>query len=129
MANNLLNRHIIRSLYETVIKYTTVSHDNDCVIFNGTLQGGYGIVSKTFGGHRYRLYAHRAVFLHESGLLSIPDELEMSHLCHNKQCVRYDHLIIEPHVINNNRQHCKAEGTCTRNHFDSNGQKLKDCLV
>lgn len=129
MDKNLLTREIISILYENVMKFTSPSDNKGCLLYTGTLQSGYGIVSKTFGGHRYRLYAHRAVVLFKSGYLDIPEDVEVSHLCHNKQCVRYDHLIIESHEINNNRQNCYSEGRCTKSHFDSKGNKLQDCMV
>ena len=31
---------------------------------------------------------------------------DISHLCHNKLCVRGEHLSAEPHAVNNARQKC-----------------------
>ncbi len=33
---------------------------------------------------------------------------DVSHLCHNPWCIKYEHLFIEPSVINRNRNVCKG---------------------
>ena len=40
------------------------------------------------------------------------EEIEASHLCHNKHCVLVDHISGEPHRINNSRKACVNEGFC-----------------
>ena len=38
--------------------------------------------------------------------------MDVSHLCHNKLCIREKHLTIEPHHVNTGRRQCVARGSC-----------------
>jgi hypothetical protein len=57
-------------------------------------------------------HVHRPALMIKLRSLSIPKELDASHLCHNILCVNVDHLILLPHSVNNNRQCCKSYGNC-----------------
>ncbi len=41
---------------------------------------------------------------------------EVSHLCHNPACVLIDHLVIETHIQNMDRLHCRQQGFCSKCH-------------
>jgi ribosomal protein S16 len=56
--------------------------------------------------HRLQMYIH-------NGCRAIDTVQHVSHLCHNKLCVRIEHLSLETAQINNNRQICKNNGECT----------------
>lgn len=43
--------------------------------------------------------------------------LEVSHLCHNKSCVKSDHLVLESNATNISREKCSRIGTCTESHL------------
>lgn len=51
--------------------------------------------------------AHRLSFILSSGLFDLPLGYDVSHICHNTLCVKYEHLSLEPHEVNNSRQLCK----------------------
>ena len=58
-----------------------------------------------------RIYVHQVVLLKKLNVLSLEPGLETSHLCHVKNCIKEDHIVAEPHHINNNRIHCLRERT------------------
>ena len=48
-----------------------------------------------------------------SGNPNIPTgKYHISHLCHEKKCVRREHLSLERPHVNKQRDNCKKEGTC-----------------
>jgi hypothetical protein len=70
-----------------------------CWQWTGTLQvGGYGSFWPTPGEGRV---AHR--WGYERFVAPIPAGLELDHLCHNRACVRFDHLEPVTHAENNRR--------------------------
>ena len=48
--------------------------------------------------------------------------LQVSHICHQKQCVYWKHLVLEHKDINNQRNSCQKYGFCLKDH------KGKPCL-
>jgi len=46
-----------------------------------------------------------------------PDGYTVSHLCHERRCVRPDHLEIETMQINNERNNCVYRGRCESRHI------------
>lgn len=128
MDGNSLSPEQIHALYGEILKFCSTAEDQQCKIYTGTIQGGYGIISKTIHGRRYRAYAHRIVIFHHSGVTSLPSGSEVSHLCHNKRCINIDHLSVEPHAVNNTRIHCYNERHCSSNHVNFDGNKLPDCI-
>lgn len=84
-----------------------------CWLWNGKVsEKGYGIIQH----ERRRLYAHRVGF--ELFVGSVPNGLELDHLCRVRRCVNPAHLEPVPHVENvargeagkpqRDRTHCKA---------------------
>lgn len=60
-----------------------------CWPWVGATRGDYGVFSK---GHKNPIGAHRMSYELEYG--AIPDGLLVRHLCHNRFCVRPDHLLL-----------------------------------
>jgi hypothetical protein len=68
--------------------------------------------------------AHRMSYMRQNNLfkhnISRMDEcghlLDISHICHNKSCINSKHLVLEQHAINQDREHCKAQGRCSGCH-------------
>jgi hypothetical protein len=52
--------------------------------------------------------------------------IDLSHICHNRDCAEFTHLIWEPHLINLLRNYCKALKQCC-GHFIGN-IRLPDCI-
>lgn len=72
--------------------------EGDCLVWTGALnEAGYGVLS--IGGRMQR--AHRFAWQQASG--EIPDGLQIDHICHNKACVKVEHLRVATH--SQNQQH------------------------
>lgn len=81
------------------------------------------ILLKNKGPHQYRriyrkcpseavyyMYSHQIVALKKCDMLQYPsDKHETSHLCHVKDCINPNHLVIEHGNINKQRTHCLDE--------------------
>jgi len=63
---------------------------------------GYGVLRATVAGKRIHFLAHRlAFFLHFLGTMILTDTMNVSHICHNKKCIKVEHLSYEPQSVNN----------------------------
>ncbi len=70
-----------------------VERSEGCWRWRGTLRGdGYGVINAGKEGGYKILRAHRVAYEHFVG--PIPEELEMRHLCHNRECVNPEHLAV-----------------------------------
>lgn len=84
-----------------------------CHIWSGNAisQHGYGLIRVVFRGKRTQFKVHRLAYF-----LRIKQSLDpyyhVSHLCHNKLCLKFTHLSYEPALINNSRNSCKNDGEC-----------------
>lgn len=76
--------------------------EGDCVVWTGDTQSnGYGRI--TVEGRK--LTPHRARFIARNG--SLPDGLEVHHKCHNRLCVKLDHLELKTrrqHLLDHNEE-------------------------
>ena len=84
----------------------------NCHIWNGQQLKGYAIFEFRFRKHKIKLRVHRLQMYIHNGCRAIDTVQHVSHLCHNKLCVRIEHLSLETARINNNRQICKNNGEC-----------------
>lgn len=103
-----------------LIENSTLAFNGSCIIWQGatkgSIPGNYGVMNITFlDGKRSVMHTHRIRMSIEKRTI-IDKQYDVSHLCHNRQCVNIEHLSEEPHYVNNNRQHCKALGECTEHH-------------
>lgn len=57
-------------------------------------------------------YVHRLVVMISLKVKILPDDFEVSHLCHNKSCCNLEHLSLEPHYVNGKRMQCKTQSKC-----------------
>ena len=78
----------------------------NCHMWNGQQLKGYGIFEFRFRKHKIKLRVHRLQMYIHNGCRVIDTVQHVSHLCHNKLCVRIEHLSLETAQINNNRQIC-----------------------
>ena len=97
----------------------------DCHLWQGRLDAcGYGEIRLMFRGRHTSLKAHRAVFaMSQPDVYLMSQNHDVSHLCINKNCVKLNHLSLEPHSVNNKMLPCKNDGQCY-SHYG-----LSDCLV
>ena len=87
---------------------------NGCLIWEGgTMSNGYpSIKAKRLNQPRFSISGHQfAYFLQKEQFLDT--SLEISHRCHNKLCVNYEHLSQETRSTNDKRNTCKSSGTCS----------------
>lgn len=98
---------------------------SDCHTWQGRTDAyGYGEIRFKFRGVRLCLKAHRVVFALANPHLPLQTgSYDVSHLCHNRQCVKPEHLSYEPHSVNNKRLACKNEGEC------GGHRGYNDCLL
>ena len=73
---------------------------------------GYGYLQIVLRGKRRKLAAHRLSYFVAQGFYRLDPRLHVSHLCHNKLCVKTDHLSLEPAVINASRSRCVSRNAC-----------------
>ena len=53
---------------------------------------------------------------------------EMSHICHNKLCIKPEHFSYEPRAINKARDVCHSSNICTSHRTYESGITYPDCL-
>lgn len=83
-----------------------------------------GPIKKLRGGTYGRFYytdmngdykdvtAHRAMYMFTNHLTHLDPDMHVSHRCHEKFCVRIDHLSYEPANINQIRKQCDNNKVC-----------------
>uniref|UniRef100_K1QCF1 Zinc-binding loop region of homing endonuclease domain-containing protein n=1 Tax=Magallana gigas TaxID=29159 RepID=K1QCF1_MAGGI len=92
-----------------------------CFVWKGaTTAHGYGVLRVRWPeeGPKFER-VHRAILMAQMRLTrsQFPGgNLEVSHLCRKKLCVNATHLVLETHEVNQERNHCKAQGFCCRAH-------------
>lgn len=109
----------LRPVFETVLKNLRIG--NGCWEWAGAKSGhGYAVI---YSGGGKSLLGHRVVYELVCG--SIPDGLEIDHLCRNRSCVRPDHLEPVTHAENIRRTGpFKKWEKCAKGHPLS-GENLK----
>lgn len=79
--------------------------EDDCLVWTGNLNpDGYGRIMI----ERKRLWTHRYVWEQCAG--TIPDGMEINHLCKRRSCVKFEHLEVLSHPDNvrySRKTHCK----------------------
>ena len=86
----------------------TLSANEKCQLWTGCRKGkfsDYGVINCQFECGYRKVTVHRLSLLLEPGL-------DASHLCHNSLCLTANHISVEPHSINNNRQYCVRQNVC-----------------
>jgi hypothetical protein len=115
------------SLSAKISLYSAPAHNSDCRIWAGNVTSNrlYGLLSYRDPETNIwkKKHVHRLALMVQLRSLNIPKELDASHLCHNSLCVNVNHLSLEPHSVNNNRQCCKGCGHCI-GHGD-----FPDCML
>ena len=116
---------INRDIWEMKLKHGFANlSQNGCLIWKGgTMKNGYPAIrvkrlyqpAFSISGHQFAYFLQKDRFL--------DTRLEISHRCHNKLCVNYQHLSQETRSTNGHRNTCKTSGTCSgHGHF-------QDCIL
>ena len=94
-----------------------MSTNNECVIWTAATTGEkvkYGVVKVRFRcGNRRTVKAHRLSYMLYRRQTFMTAHLDASHLCHNSLCVNAEHVSLEPHSVNVQRNSCKKTGSCS----------------
>ena len=86
--------------------------DNGCLLWHGRLdKDGYGRISVQVGAKCKDATVHRVAYFLYNGVLD--NDLQVSHLCHRKNCIEKDHLSLETAAVNNQRENCVRFKRCT----------------
>ena len=110
--------------FQITSKSLPMGNIHGCLQWQGAItSGGYGQKRVTLpDGKNKTMLLSRVIYMCKHRTISIPkslengEKLEMSHLCHNKLCIRKDHLFLETHEMNMERQHCHHQNLCTGAH-------------
>ena len=93
------------------------SKNGECIMWNGPKDGRkrYGQIHyKDPRDHKWKhKSAHRFMLMLKNQDFTMDSAKDASHLCHNKLCINSEHLNLERRGINNQRNWCKNEGTCS----------------
>ena len=85
-----------------------MSTNNECVIWTAATTGEkvkYGVVKVRFRcGNRRTVKAHRLSYMLYRRQTFMTAHLDASHLCHNSLCVNAEHVRLEPHSVNVQRE-------------------------
>ena len=107
---------LLLEIREKIQRNSHLSLNGACLLWTGavTKDGLYGVCSykDPITGSYKKKHAHRVVYMAHVADFRLNPSLDCSHLCHNARCVTVAHLSLEPHAVNNNRQHCKNLGHC-----------------
>lgn len=96
-----------RRLYENSEAYGVLG----CLLCK--LGGGgarYSTLTVTFPWNKKKktVLSHRFSYMLRTKVFDLPENMQVSHICHNRRCVNPDHLSLEPNHINQDRQVCRG---------------------
>lgn len=85
-----------------------------CLVWQRGLDNdGYGRLRyKHRKGHKLSLRAHRVMYYIKTDCRPLSPLEHISHRCHNKKCVKFEHLSRELAEINMKRNACRKRGKC-----------------
>lgn len=110
---------------ERLAKKIHISPNGVCQLWGGGIDNyGYGRIKVRIAETDHSLTVHRLSYIlsHEIELGDIA-HTDVSHLCHNKLCIKKEHLSLEPHEINLNRRPCINMGRCLHHGV------FEDCML
>ena len=89
----------------------------NCLIFQGKIRpsDGYCYLTYTYFGKVSSCTVAKAQWLFKKKkcpIQDIPAGYEISHLCHNKNCIQIEHLQLEPKSVNMSRKMCVSGRQC-----------------
>ena len=110
MALSHLNKIQRANLMNEILDNTTEHFDTNCKLWNYHRPKDLNVYGKIKIPLAGNVAVHRAVYYGINPLPPPDSGLELSHLCHNKRCVRLDHMVEETHQNNMLRKICKDAG-------------------
>lgn len=80
--------------------------------YSATDHDGYAIIRTQFRGKLQLFTVHRLNFYLLNGCKFTDINYHVSHLCHNKKCINFEHMSNEPVQINIERNRCRKTKVC-----------------
>lgn len=114
MANLVFRSHLtdIEVQYcDRIIQRHTSVFENCCLWTGHKDKDGYGEISFQFRGKRVKVRVHRLVFYIQTNFTDMKTR-HVSHICHKRNCIKFEHLSLEPVNVNNKRKSCSLNGEC-----------------
>ena len=114
MANLVFKSHLteIEVQYcDRLIRRHTISSEGCCLWTGPKDKDGYGEIRFQFRGKRVKVRVHRLIFYIRTNFTDMKNQ-HVSHICHKRDCINFQHLSLEPIDINNKRKSCNLNGEC-----------------
>ena len=117
---------------DLLLSSSILSENGECQIWTGgtNTKGNYvwGMINVTYpSGKRCKINVARLSKMLEMKNVDLDKNLDASHLCHNSLCINPQHIILEPHVINNQRRFCVSSQKCTTHIL--HGTHYANCML
>ena len=119
---------IFEEIRQNLLKKSTLVADGaaegtpGCILWGKALtKDGYGRTRNPFEKGK-EIHAHRLMFMVVSHCKNLPEKddfgriLNVSHLCHVKKCINFDHLVLEADTTNMDRRYCVQQQACSGRH-------------
>lgn len=100
----------IQSQKERLLSNSSVQGPHSCyVCYLGGGNQTYPTMSVSYPWKpgRKTVLCHRLTYMLYTNNFDLPKGMEISHRCHEKHCVNPEHLSLEPHGVNMDRQICR----------------------
>lgn len=116
------NSYILSKLDRELLSNVDNIGPHGCQLWTGatSTNGKYGRKVVLWpDGPRKTEYIHRLMYMIKNNIIEIPahdksnNKLEVSHLCGQSLCINKDHLTLESHQVNKERQHCHNQNVCS----------------
>ena len=108
-----------------------IHNDTDCdlMVKGERSKSGYcrrhlTLTMKSGETKRCHVYLHVLVYLLKNRLNTMPEGLEVSHLCHQTNCLNVLHLRAETRSVNMRRKRCNEDGVC----YPQSHEGADDCI-
>ena len=93
--------------YKARILSRGVETPTGCLLWSGERgSDGYGLFRFTYDKERYKVRVHRFLFFIDKRIPHYDKMAQVSHICHNKLCIKMDHLNLEDAATNTERNIC-----------------------
>ena len=89
--------------YDRIIQRHTSVFKTCCLWTGQKDKDGYGEISFQFRGKRVKVRVHRLVFYIQTNFTDMKTR-HVSHICHKKDCIKFEHLSLETVNVNNKRK-------------------------
>lgn len=86
--------------------------DKGHLVLDGKEKKSYSKVRIYLRGQSYMVHRARICYFIDRDFQPLSPDLQVSHLCHIKNCCLKEHLTMEPATVNNSRKTCQTAKVC-----------------